>query len=208
MGFGARAAALRESLEARVGPQEAARIMHKLYPLFDRAELGAFELGDAADEYIRAAIGLAIGRPVTRIVRVSCQALARMPSGQRRACLSREGANLRLSVWIAVLYRRSDERVAAIGYERKVELERELWEAFLGGLRAAFDAKFIPLLGRDLALQCWNSLAEPIAYHLAFRIAGHVDAADELEPLLALLPSMLPLCELERERGTWLVLVE
>lgn len=193
-----------------MGEPEAAAMLGRFAPFFSAADGGCYPLSPAPSidpDVVAAAIGAAVGRPVTTLCPVSVAALLALPGrGSRATALRAAGANLRHGVWLSLLFGRSDALTATLGMQRRLALAHAFGEAVGWRLRAAFDTTVSRALGEDLTLHAWNSLEETLVYHLGFALAGDAAGADLL-PLVATLPHAVPLCPAPGNSGTWLVLV-
>lgn len=185
-------------------------LLARLEPIFVIADRGEYRpaLPDGAAPAVLAAIASA-APPVLgmRVVRLS--ALRAVPThGGRSRLLGSLGADLRHGIWIEVWRRDADTLRSVLGDERKAALWDACSAALFIRLRAAFDAALVPAVGYDLALHAWNSVEESVFYHLGLALSGEADRAARLAPLLAVLPSAVPLCRVRGDAGTWLVLAD
>lgn len=186
-------------------------LLARLEPFFGIADRGEYQpsFPDGGGPAAMAAIGRAVAPPVIGIRVIRLSMLRSMPTyGMRARLLGTHGANLRHGIWIDVWKRDADALRAALGDERKAELWRACAAALFVRLRTAFDASLVSAVGYDLALHAWNTVEESVFYHLGLTLAGETGRAARLGPLLAILPSAIPLCRARDDAGTWLVLAD
>lgn len=90
-----------------------------------------------------------------------------------------------------------DRLVAALG--RRME---ELWSRLS---HSEFGEKLRTSLPEDLRHTMWNSIHPPLFYYLGFTAVGDKILTSRLEPLVKMLPAVVPLRRHKTEDGTWFV---
>lgn len=90
-----------------------------------------------------------------------------------------------------------DPLVAALG--RRME---ELWVRLS---HSEFGERLRTSLPEELRHTIWNSIHPPLYYYLGFTVAGNRILTAQLEPLVKMLPAVVPLRRHKTEDGTWFV---
>lgn len=158
-------------------------------PFFVFAESGQYgRVVHPEGRDVQCAIATAIGTDVLRVVGLPIE----NPKLARRYVDSSE-----ISMLAVLKDRYYDRLVGALGW-RIEELWSRLSHSYFGEqLRAS--------LPGDLRNTMWNSIHPPLFYYLGFTVAGDRIMTSRLEPLVKMLPAVVPLRRHKSETGTWFV---
>lgn len=160
--------------------------MRPFFVFADSGQYGRVIHPEGSD--VQYAIATAIGTGVSRVIGLPIED----PKLTRRY-VDTHGISL-----LAVLKDRYYDRlVGALG--RRTE---EIWSRIS---YSDFGEKLRASLPEDLRNTLWNSIHPPLFYYLGFTVAGNSILTSQLEPLVKMLPAVVPLRQHKSETGTWFV---
>jgi hypothetical protein len=177
-------------------------LVSRTYKLALASELDAKEIAGA--------ISAAIDKPVKQVIFVSASAPDPKLFGDKDAHEGRQiFSAIDFTLWDHIHSRHHLTLWEGFPRERR-DLGNRLWETLHDVIGAPLKDAILNGLPRqlcyDFRLACQNNLWHPLFYYVAFAMNGNTERLQRLAALVELLPRIIPLGDLRRDKSIWYVL--